>query len=93
LDKITTDSLIYIDGRIGSDWQFEESLLDTDHCVCVALHRSGDRNVNVEDMKCQMKFEHLENISEILSGLKPFSYQESKEEWTDYLAKYKNKAF
>jgi len=40
-----------------------------------------------------MKFEHLENISEILSGLKPFSYQESKEEWTDYLAKYKNKAF
>ncbi len=93
LHNITSDSQIFVDGNLSSDWQFQESLLDPDHCVCVALHSSGVNNVNVADTRSPIKFEHINNISGILIGLKPFSYQESKEDWTDFLSKYVTKAF
>lgn len=37
-----TDTIVCVAGEsIRSDWRFEESLLDEDHCVCVALQREG----------------------------------------------------
>jgi len=34
---VTTDTLLLVDGLEATDWMFEETLLDDDHCVCVAL--------------------------------------------------------
>jgi len=36
-DSIATDTVLYIDG-IKQNWLFEETLLDSQHCVAVALH-------------------------------------------------------
>lgn len=40
LDRTTpaTDTIVHVSGALGADWRFEESLLDAEHCVCVALH-------------------------------------------------------
>lgn len=38
-DSVTTDTVLYIDG-IKQDWLFEETLLDSQHCVAVALQEN-----------------------------------------------------
>lgn len=40
-DSIATDTILYIDG-IKQDWSFEETLLDSQHCVAVALQENDD---------------------------------------------------
>ncbi|XP_072742610.1 L-aminoadipate-semialdehyde dehydrogenase-phosphopantetheinyl transferase [Anoplolepis gracilipes] len=39
-DSITTDTILYIDGIKQQDWTFEETLLDSQHCVAVALQEN-----------------------------------------------------
>lgn len=40
-DSVTTDTVLHING-IKQDWLFEESLLDSRHCVAVALQRTDN---------------------------------------------------
>lgn len=40
-DSITTDTILHING-IKQDWLFEESLLDSRHCVAVALQENNN---------------------------------------------------
>lgn len=40
--SITSDTILYINGT-KQDWLFEESLLDSEHCVAVALQENGGR--------------------------------------------------
>lgn len=40
-DSITTDTVLYIDG-IKQNWLFEETLLDSQHCVAVALQENDN---------------------------------------------------
>lgn len=42
-----TGSIVMIDGVVASDWTFEESFINDDHCVSVAVRqccRHGDSN-------------------------------------------------
>ena len=43
------DTDVHVDGHLESDWAFEETLLNEDHCVCVAVKsreaNSTKRNV------------------------------------------------
>lgn len=40
LGRVTTDTEVFVDGR-KQDWLFEESLIDSNHCVAVALQVNG----------------------------------------------------
>ncbi|XP_054154902.1 L-aminoadipate-semialdehyde dehydrogenase-phosphopantetheinyl transferase-like [Oppia nitens] len=35
-DSVTVDTVVRVDDQLLDNWIFEESLLDSDHCVCVA---------------------------------------------------------
>lgn len=51
-DSVTTDTILYVDG-IKQNWLFEESLLDSQHCVAIALQgdeKSLSRNTMFEIM-------------------------------------------
>lgn len=39
-DRITTDTVLYLD-EVLQDWLFEETLLDSEHCVSVALQENN----------------------------------------------------
>ena len=41
IDAVVTDTELYINGTHLEDWNFEESLLDENHCVTVALNGKG----------------------------------------------------
>lgn len=36
--SLTKDTELYFDGRLLTDWLFQETLLDEKHCACTALH-------------------------------------------------------
>lgn len=44
-NTVTTDTVLYIDG-IKQNWLFEETLLDSRHCVAVALQENSSRSRN-----------------------------------------------
>ena len=89
---LTTDSRLSIDGVFRDDWCFEETLIDASHCVSVALKMEKlEEEVVFEER--QSRFEIFENLSDILSDLKPFAYQENSNDWADFQAKYKTKNF
>jgi 4'-phosphopantetheinyl transferase len=39
-DTLTSDTKLSVDGKQMSDWIFEETLIDQDHCVAVALNHN-----------------------------------------------------
>ena len=48
-DRLTTDTELSVDGTKMTDWTFEETLIDEDHCVAVALNRdTRSRNEELE---------------------------------------------
>lgn len=44
-NSVTTDTVLHIDG-IKQDWLFEETLLDSQHCVAVALNGNSSQSHN-----------------------------------------------
>ncbi len=66
--------MLEVDGQAWTDWLFEESLLDADHCVAVALNR---REVHVG-----RDFEVLPGVKSVLSELAELrSDLTEEEEW------------
>ena len=51
---VTVDTRIEVDGQADSSWMFEESLLDDDHCVAVAVSRPNYRYFSIEVFKLKM---------------------------------------
>lgn len=43
-DRIVTDTVFFLDGEVDKSWRFEETLLNSDHCVVVGykLNNSSD---------------------------------------------------
>ncbi|KAJ8880361.1 hypothetical protein PR048_016830 [Dryococelus australis] len=41
---VTKGTHVYVDGTLADNWCFEETLLDQDHCVAVALRNVADSN-------------------------------------------------
>ncbi|KDR21166.1 L-aminoadipate-semialdehyde dehydrogenase-phosphopantetheinyl transferase [Zootermopsis nevadensis] len=60
---VVTDTELFVNGNHLEDWSFEESLLDENHCVAVALSGKGRGSVPVV-FKCL-------DFSELMNGSKP----------------------
>ncbi|CAB3368132.1 Hypothetical predicted protein [Cloeon dipterum] len=75
-DLIVTDTVLSSSGEKLTEWYFEESLLDAEHCVSLC------RNFNVASLE---KFEHL-SISDLFLGLDPVNSED-----TDYTLKFLSK--
>lgn len=43
-DQIATDTTVKVNGNLLENWIFEESLIDNEHCVAVALENHNDSN-------------------------------------------------
>ncbi|GFG37559.1 hypothetical protein Cfor_09600 [Coptotermes formosanus] len=63
IGAVVTDTELYVNGTRLEDWHFEESLLDENHCVAVALNGKGKDYDPVT-------FKFLD-FSELMSGSKP----------------------
>jgi len=83
VSQLVRDTTLMVNEEIQNEWVFEESLLDPDHCVCVAMKGT---NTSYE-------FQRFEHIGDIFIHLKPFIMQETIEDWTDYEKKYSVKHF
>lgn len=63
IGSVVTDTELYVNGDHLEDWSFEESLLDEDHCVAVALRGKGRGSDPV-------MFRYLD-FSGLMNGSKP----------------------
>ena len=63
-DHIVTDTIFYLDGKVNKFWTFEESLLNSDHCVVVGYHFNSD-NENFSNLqyKPELDFKIIEQIA------------------------------
>jgi len=59
-----TDTLLYTNGELNSDWSFEEVMLDPNHCVAVAKNTTNT-SVNCGCFKC-LTFQEVSSISACL---------------------------
>jgi hypothetical protein len=63
MGTVVTDTELYVNGIHLEDWNFEECLLDENHCVAVALNGKG-RDYD------PVTFKFLD-FSELMNGSKP----------------------
>jgi len=66
LTSVVTSTKLRVNGVLEKDWQFEEQLLDDEHCACVALHSSPC------DLESIDRF-HFLQLDELLSKASPLS--------------------
>lgn len=64
-DSVTTDTILYING-VKQNWLFEETLLDSQHCVAVALQEDGNSL-----RSCNTMFEIM-NYDKLIAHAVPF---------------------
>lgn len=64
-ERLTTDTQLSVDQKLMSEWSFEESLIDEDHCVAVAVCRT-------ESPACEQEavFRTI-TANELIEGLVP----------------------
>jgi 4'-phosphopantetheinyl transferase len=73
-------SVLAIDGHRVSDWRFEESLIDKEHCVSVAVRGCrGD--------KATPTFSEV-GVSDLLSQLEPLTSKDHTH-WTNFVSRQK----
>jgi len=61
INEILTDTTLEIDGAIQSEWQFQEHMLNINHCVSVALNTKNFSKVTTTPF-------HIMNINELLDS-------------------------
>ncbi|KAK2575768.1 hypothetical protein KPH14_007154 [Odynerus spinipes] len=79
-DKVVCDTVLYQEG-VKQDWLFEESLLDSEHCVAVALQESG------KAPESQNKMFELLDYNELIMNTIPIHSEDE-----EYVKKYFNKS-
>ena len=68
--QIITNTNVYVDDKLLDDWKFEETLLDEDHCVAVALHPIVRSKMNYEKLNNSPPFQLL-NYSQLINQIEP----------------------
>lgn len=63
---VTNDTQLYFDGQLLSDWIFQETMLDHEHCVCTAL------NVESKTTSPDCKLFTVLSFDELTSASHPF---------------------
>lgn len=79
-DTVTTDTQLLVDGELVKDWLFEESLIDSDHTVAVALSPLSTKQMLPERNSADHHFEILSFRALTLSA-QPLS-DPDKQYWT-----------
>lgn len=83
INNVIKDSVLSVDGKVLEDWAFEESLLDSEHCVAVAINKKsvpGQRNTGIT-------FSVLD-FEQLLTGAMPFDNNlDDAEIWSTYVRK------
>ncbi|XP_066998736.2 L-aminoadipate-semialdehyde dehydrogenase-phosphopantetheinyl transferase [Anabrus simplex] len=64
---VTKDTKLYVDGKEQTEWCFEETLLDNEHCVAVAVTSSDNSLYRPSDNN---HFEFLD-FSDLMQGCEP----------------------
>lgn len=77
---ITADTKLYFDGRLLTEWIFQETLLDCDHCVCTALH-VGDNAASPD-----YKLFTVLSFKELIDGSCPVGTS-NDHDWAQFAAK------
>ncbi|XP_035228968.1 L-aminoadipate-semialdehyde dehydrogenase-phosphopantetheinyl transferase-like [Stegodyphus dumicola] len=81
---ITADTKVYLKDKFYSEWKFEETLLDANHCVAVALELT---QMNVQHVNQPMNFTFL-TFEELVRHSKPFETV-TESFWEDFKSKQK----
>lgn len=79
-ETVVEDSIVRVDGQPLSDWHFEESLLDKDHTVAVAIKLMTPTERSIE-----RRFEIL-NAQDVIKSCTSI-YPADPNEWQDYMNK------
>jgi 4'-phosphopantetheinyl transferase len=94
-NDIIKDTQLYIDSELATDWAFEETLLDRDHCVTTALKYNQD----LEQLSSSSLNFSLLTCESLLNGLHPIANdyddraRKDQEEWLDFQQKIEHKPF
>lgn len=86
MNTLTSNTRLAVDGNQLTDWTFEETLIDQDHCVAVALNRSPSDGRSDGD---QPVFREV-TANELIQGLSPLtdvSESDLVHNWDDYCSK------
>lgn len=67
-DNIVRNSVVSVDGEISNDWIFEESLLDDDYCVAVAMKNTS--SAYNEITPTELRFEKID-FERLMHNAKP----------------------
>ncbi|KAI1299804.1 L-aminoadipate-semialdehyde dehydrogenase-phosphopantetheinyl transferase [Halotydeus destructor] len=82
-NTVAVDTRLTVDGQLLSNWVFEESRLDDQHCVSVALH---DDSISSLGDHVGQQFSKL-SYEELIQGAEPLSESILETDWTDYDSK------
>ena len=88
-DRWTRDTELRVDGRLMTDWSFEESMIDEEHVVAVA--RSPGRSRGAGDEEAPPPHLLRITVSQLIDSLHPLTrppeQEDSLSKWTAYCGK------
>jgi len=100
MERVCKDSTLFIDRVEQSNWHFEETLLDSEHCVCTAFKASQKTQTKQEqppilsEESCEENNFSFVTCETLLSALpEPITNQESSETWINFCQKFEKKPF
>jgi len=90
--SLTKDTVLFVDEVKEENWNFEETLLDSEHCVCIATKMCQElESPTSENLSDKDKFSLL-TCETILSNMKPLT-KSSEEVWSNFCQKIDKKPF
>ena len=83
------ESVLSIDGNLAQNWIFEETIVDSEHCISTALKNSSD------DSQVIPAFEvlHMDHVLDDLVEFNDPNGDNDEHEWTHFLNQIENKPF
>jgi len=90
--SLTKDTVLFVDEVKQENWNFEETLLDSEHCVCIATKMCQElESPTTENLSDKDKFSLL-TCETLLSDMKPLT-KSSDEVWSNFCQKIDKKPF
>ena len=83
------ESVLSIDGNLAQNWIFEETIIDSEHCISTALKNSSDDSQVTPDFEVL----HMEHVLDDLVEFNDPNGDNDEHEWTHFLNQIENKPF
>lgn len=71
IDHITRDTSVSVDGKLQRNWIFEESLLDDEHCVAVAVENPTEQYFNTPQNELKFQIIDFDTLMEDAIKIRP----------------------